>query len=271
MKYKDNFVIFIISHGRAETMTTYNILKSMGCQYPIYIVIDDTDKQIDLYKKKYENVIVFDKEEQYQKTDTIDNFHNLVSAVYARNFCIDKAKEMGVKFFSIMDDDITNICIRYIDGDKLRSHKIKNIDKVIDIYLNVLDTTNLFATGFGHSWGLFGGVKSFIKDADREISQVMFIKNAEMKKFSGTQNEDGHFSYDNIDKVITSINGAIITSPKRGENEGGNFDFYNSDFYVTNFYSIIKLPSTLKIKLDRKIKRNKHYVYPKILSDRWKK
>lgn len=271
MKFENDFIIFIISHERAETMTTYKLLQKMQCKYPIYIVIDNEDKQKELYEKKYSSLIVFDKNEYLEKTDTIDNFKKKTSAVYARNFCIDKAKEMKKKYFAIFDDDITDIRIRYPKDGKLASFLIKDITKVIDIYVDFLEKSKCAGTGFGQTWGLIGGIETFFNGGQREICQTMILKNSDFKYFAGTQNEDGHFSYANFDKVFYKINGAIITSPERGTNEGGNNDFYNNDFYITNFYSIIYYPSALKINLEGKIRRQKKYIYPEILSSRWKK
>ena len=57
---KRNFAAFILSHGRADRVYTYNSLRRQGYTGKIYIIVDDQDDQVDLYKQKYpKQVIVF--------------------------------------------------------------------------------------------------------------------------------------------------------------------------------------------------------------------
>jgi hypothetical protein len=57
------FCVFIISHGRANNVVTFKTLQKSGFTGPLFIVIDNEDKQAHLYLEKFgrERVVVFDK------------------------------------------------------------------------------------------------------------------------------------------------------------------------------------------------------------------
>lgn len=56
-----NFAVFILSHGRAGKVYTFDTLRKQGYTGKIYIIIDNEDEQESEYKKRFKNVIVFDK------------------------------------------------------------------------------------------------------------------------------------------------------------------------------------------------------------------
>ena len=62
MKHK-NFVAFILSHGRADNVVTYNTLKKQGYTGKIIIVIDTEDNQRQKYIDNFgkENIYIFEK------------------------------------------------------------------------------------------------------------------------------------------------------------------------------------------------------------------
>lgn len=176
MKFENDFIIFIISHERAETMTTYKLLQKMQCKYPIYIVIDSEDKQKELYEKMYNSLIVFDKEKYIEKTDTIDNFKKRTSAVYARNFCIDKAKEMKKRFFAILDDDLKCFRQRYDKNGVLKTKDHTDINKIFDIYLTFLGCSqNIGGIGMRKSWRLHWWNKRTCQRRNKKRLQSSYV------------------------------------------------------------------------------------------------
>ena len=48
----DNTAVFILSHQRANKITTNMVLRKCGYTGKIYILIDDTDTQLNDYKEK---------------------------------------------------------------------------------------------------------------------------------------------------------------------------------------------------------------------------
>jgi len=105
----ENFATFILTHGRADNVKTYDALREHGYTGKIYLLIDNEDSQQQDYIDKYrDEVIVFDKLKQAQETDTCDNYKKRNSIVFARNYNFKIAREMGIKYFWQLDDDYTS-------------------------------------------------------------------------------------------------------------------------------------------------------------------
>ena len=93
---RSDFCAFILSHGRASNIRTYNLLKKCGYTGDIIIVIDNEDKELDEYYKLYgEQVFVFNKRFNAYKNDFVDNFDKQNQVIDARNALWDIAKELG--------------------------------------------------------------------------------------------------------------------------------------------------------------------------------
>ena len=126
------FAVFILSHGRAENVITYNTLRKDGYTGEIYIVIDDEDSQGEKYKKLYgEKVLVFSKAEIAKRFDIYDASSDFRTVVFARNACFDFAKELGYHYFCELDDDYTSFQYRYPQGEHLLGKEINNLDFIL--------------------------------------------------------------------------------------------------------------------------------------------
>ena len=104
-KLPNNFAIFILSYGRCDSLDTLNTLSKTNYKGKIYIVCSSDDKTLSQYKKKYKNVLVFDKNDYQGKFDIGDNFNHKKVVVYARNAVFDLANENGIEEFLVLDDD----------------------------------------------------------------------------------------------------------------------------------------------------------------------
>ena len=67
MKLRDNFVAFILTHGRPDKVWTYDTLRNNGYTGPIILVVDNEDNTVSEYIRIYDlksktTVHVFDKE-----------------------------------------------------------------------------------------------------------------------------------------------------------------------------------------------------------------
>ena len=58
MKMKNNFAVFILTHGRANNVRTYKTLRAQGYTGKIYLMVDDEDSQVEEYKKLYKDQVV---------------------------------------------------------------------------------------------------------------------------------------------------------------------------------------------------------------------
>ena len=101
-----DFAVFILTHGRPDNVITYNTLQRQGYTGPLYIIVDNEDKTIDQYRKRFgERVIVFDKAAIAETFDEGDNFHDRRAVVYARNASFQIARNLGLTYFLQLDDD----------------------------------------------------------------------------------------------------------------------------------------------------------------------
>lgn len=97
---RDDFAVFILTHGRADNIKTLKALKKGNYTGKWYIVIDNEDDTADEYYKRYgDRVIMFDKLAISKTFDTADTFSDRRTIVYARNACFDIAKQVGVSTF----------------------------------------------------------------------------------------------------------------------------------------------------------------------------
>ena len=71
---RNDFVAFILTHGRPDKVYTVDALKRAGYTGRIVIVIDNEDKTAQGYYDKFgaENVVMFDKLKKSTEFDTVD-------------------------------------------------------------------------------------------------------------------------------------------------------------------------------------------------------
>lgn len=269
---REDFAIFVLSHGRAKTIATVNAFLKAGYTGKYFIILDDMDDQISEYKKRFgDHCVVFPKKEVAKSTDTMDNFGKLSIPLYARNWSFDFAKEQGLKYFLQCDDDIKDFTGKYVDGSgRFKTVKITNFDRVTEALIEFIETDDRIAvTAFSNAGGFFGGKNGRYKDGlGRTINQAMLFRTDCGCRFVGTQNEDLNISLRHFDKLTFECYSVVVTSPQRGTNAGGIA--YDS-MYESNFYSVIMSPSCIKITDGGKMKRLSANMFPKIISDRWRK
>lgn len=275
----NNFAIIIKSHQRANTQLTYETLKRTGYTGRIYIVIDDEDEQLELYKQKYGDIIkVFNKDEMLKITDTVDNFKNKNNALLPAAYCKILADELKLDYYIIIDDDIEDIRERFEENRQLKGRDIKNLDKIIELFIEYMENANISCLSFGNQGGYIGGLNGKFKNGmGRNNNQNFLLKTKDNIKFLGTRNEDFNMvaTYSKIGKLIFEIYKIGISSPERGSNEGGlQQDYEQAGFYTANFYSIIVAPYCCKIGMRNNkitLKRNWERFAPKVLSEVYKK
>ena len=86
MRHK-NFAVFILTHGRPDKQKTLRVLRKRNYTGKVYLVVDNEDITAEEYKAKYDDVIIFDKEEAARMTDRADTVQNKKVIVFARNIC----------------------------------------------------------------------------------------------------------------------------------------------------------------------------------------
>tara|TARA_R110000787_G_scaffold77702_1_gene170682 strand:+ start:780 stop:1649 length:870 start_codon:yes stop_codon:yes gene_type:complete len=289
MSHRDDFAIFILTHGRANSVDTVKTLKRQGYTGRIVLMVDDEDKQIPEYKANFgKQVYVFPKKDAIAITDSGDNFNQRNSVVYARNYNFVVAKELGIKYFLQLDDDYTGF--RYtFDNDKnyiTRQINIKSLDVIIKAMLEFYIVSGAKTITMSQGGDFIGGEGSKVAKLHREgkfsrkVMNSFFCSTDRPFKFMGRINEDVNLYTEN------GIRGSLfITVPRiRLEQKqtqagsGGLTDIYlDLGTYVKSFYSVMYAPSCVKINEMGVTNRRLHHmvkwkhVSPMILSEDYKK
>jgi len=278
-KMRKDFAVFILTHGRADRVITYKTLKKINYTGKIYIVIDNEDKSAQEYYDRYgDDVIMFDKLEASKDTDTADNDPDRRAVVFARNKVHEIAKDLGLQYFLVLDDDYNNMWFRVVKDGKLGIAEIKDADTLFEHTLEFLDVSGALSVAYAQAGDFIGGVDSgtFHKGILRKAMNVWFCRTDRPFKFYGKINEDA------TTYVYLGGQGELfftLTKPSIDQNttqakDGGLTDIYlDLGTYVKSFYSVIYNPSCVKVApMGDKHRRLHHrvnwtYAVPKIIRE----
>ena len=281
--HNKDFAVFILTHCRANNVITLKTLKKQKYTGKYFIVIDDEDKQEKEYRDKFGNkVLQFSKKKIAKTFDTMDTQKDRRTIVYARNACFQLAKEVGVRYFLELDDDYTDFQFRYEENGKMKVKSIENIDEVFDAYLDFLKASKADTVAMAQGGDFIGGCKSgnFQKRLLRKAMNSFFCDVEKPFQFLGRINEDvnTYTRLGSVGKIFLTAVDAMLTQKQTQQNKGGMSDVYNaSGTYLKSFYSVMIMPSAVKIaEMGDKHRRIHHNVswencVPKILNQKWKK
>lgn len=280
---RDNFAIFILSHGRADNMLTIKTLDRCGYSGKWYIIIDNEDAQADLYYSTFgkDKVIMFDKIEKAKTTDTMDLQDKRNIVLFARNSCHSIARELGIDYFLVLDDDYTEFRMRCDKDGVFSSIYATDLDAVIEETLEFLDTSGAITVAFAQTGDFIGGMgsKVFKERLTRKAMNSFFCRTDKPFEFLGRINEDVNMycTLGSRGNLIFTIADMSLDQQATQQNKGGLTDSYlDNDTYVKSFYSVMCCPSFVKVaEMGVGHKRMHHLVdwehgVPKIISDKFK-
>jgi len=287
MAKNNNFCIFIISHGRANSVITWKLLDNKKSIYPRYIIIDNTDTESNEYIKNFgkDKVIIFDKEKIAKITDHGDNFNNLQTTTHARNACYNIAKDLGYTYFLVLDDDYTAFQYRIDNNFKYPNpvKSVSNIDKIIALFLEYYKSIPAKSICMSQGGDYIGGDNGFGTERtnySRKAMNSWFCSVDRPIKFLSRLNEDvnTYLIYGQKGDIYLTIPFVSLTQKATQKNVGGMSDAYiESGTYVKTFYTVMYCPSFCKVTLmgttNRRIhhKINWNHAVPKIISPEHKK
>lgn len=279
MKSKD-FAVFILSHGRADTISTYRALRDGGYTGRTYVVIDNEDDQEELYRQKFgDDIIQFDKRDYLEKTDLGDLDTDRRIGVFARNFIQDEAKRLGYKFHLQLDDDVHGFTYRFAQGKVLRALHCSHLDEVFSGMVEYMKETPITSLSFALSAYNMGGVDGSIKDGMTRKTMTTFLMRADdVQYFHMRMNDDITTSLINgmRGKLYYSYLPIEVEVDKTQVKAGGMTDIYQKNgTYRKSFYSVMCCPSCVKVSAmgitDYRIHHTISWnnAVPKLLSERW--
>lgn len=283
---RNDFAIFVLSHGRADSLKTIPTLLDRGYTGRWYVILDNEDDQIDAYKTRFgeEHIIVFDKLAISKTFDIMDNFDGRQVPTYARNAVYQIAKDLNLKYFFEADDDLTCFRARVLDSEGvLRTVYFTDMDKVVTAYLDYMDSAErIDVLAFGQTGDLIGGSgsKLFTNGYIRKAMQGFFVRVSNPITYVGRFNDDVN-AYVDAGKtgfLLITYKDVIMDTLETQKNKGGiteNYKKYGT--YVKSFYSVILDPSCVSISTMGDGKYRIHHkidwenAVPKIISDTFKK
>lgn len=282
---RNDFIAFILTHGRPDKQVTFQSLKRHGYTGDICMLIDNEDAKGNEYKKKYGDIVrVFDKKAISKTFDEYDTFNNRKAIVYARNACWEIAREMGKKYFIQLDDDYT--CFSYKCDEKCNYVdllNIKNLDAVFNSMIEFLDRTQAsticMSQGGDFLGGKNGGSTKIMKLARKAMNT--FVCDADRPfQFLGRINEDvnTYVLHGGRGMLFLTVPNIGITQMTTQKNKGGMTDIYlDNGTYVKSFYTVLSCPSCVKIAIMQSKNRRIHHsikwnnAVPRIISQEYKK
>jgi len=280
---RNDFAAFILTHGRPDNVITYNTLIKQGYTGKIYIIVDDTDKTITEYKKRYgDKVIVFNKKEIAKTFDTGDNFNDMRTIVYARNACFGIAKRLNIKYFIQLDDDYTGFFWQF-DGNKNFDFKPikKSMDEVFQCLLDFYINTSCDSIAMAQGGDFIGGEEGHGEiEIKRKCMNSFTLSTERPFKFIGRINEDvnTYTRKASTGLLLFTTKQISLRQKQTQSNKGGMTDVYlSSGTYLKSFYSVMYSPSSVKITLlNSRHKRLHHQVawnnaVPLVVNEQYKK
>lgn len=281
---RNDFAIFILTHGRPYNLLTKDTLERCGNTNRIYYIIDNEDKYADRYYWNFgeENVIMFDKREAAKYCDTMDIVDNRNIVLFARNMCHKIAQDLGITYFLELDDDYTTFRSRLFMNDKLATVYVRDFDAICDAMIDFLEVSNAKTVAFSQTGDFIGGVgsKVYKERLTRKAMNAFFCKTDRPFKFTGRINEDvnAYVTLGSRGDLFFTVADIALNQQDTQQNEGGLTDAYlDLGTYVKSFYTVMGNPSSVKIsEMGDNHKRIHHLInwehaVPKIISGRYKK
>ena len=253
--------MLILSHGRADRISTYQALRNSGYTGKVYIVIDNLDKTQDEYRSQYGNdVVVFDKPKVAEACDSFDNFEGFKAILYARNASWGIAKKLRLTHFVQLDDDYTkfeyrfNQKLQYVYQDGLSCHPgVRNLDTVFGAILDFLDASNADTVAMTQGGDFIGGLGNPCTLSIMLLRKAMnsfFCRTDRPFQFIGRMNEDvsTYTHKGSTGLVMLSINQVSLVQKQSQGTPGGMSDVYlGAGTYVKSFYTVMCQPSSVVV------------------------
>lgn len=280
---RNDYCVFILTHGRANNVKTYKQLRSDGYTGEIFLVIDDEDENGEEYKRIYgDDVLVFSKDKVAEYTDQADNFSGYNGILWARNISWDLAREKGYRFFIQLDDDYYYYGYKRMGRghfnsnsleEEFHSWRIRNLDAVFSAMVTLVETTPIDSIAFSQGGDHIGGKPK--KERFKRKAMNSFVLDTQKPfLFQGRMNDDVN-TYVNLGRtgrLFFTDMGIKLDQDDTQSSEGGMSESYLSyGTYVKSFYTVMMAPSCVSINLMGVIRKRLHHridwdkAVPKIL------
>lgn len=284
MAIRDDFAVFILTHGRPQKVFTYNTLRKQNYTGKIYLLLDSEDDAIGEYRKLYgDDVIVFDKAEAAKYVDVGDNQLDHRGVVYARNAVFNIARDLGLRYFLELDDDYTHFAYKFRNDLTYYERKCWRLDDLFMLLLDYYISTPAVTLAMAQNGDYIGGSESgYGKELKlhRKAMNSFFCDVQREFRFMGRLNEDvtSYVWLGRMGKLFLTVPNVSVSQKTTQHNSGGLTELYlDTGTYVKSFYTVMYAPSCTKVaEMGDKHKRIHHKVrwnnaVPCILREEYRK
>lgn len=266
---RNDFAVFILTHGRPDKVITHRTLARQGYTGKIYFIIDNEDQTADKYYQNFgDSVIMFDKKLWADKIDEGNNFDERRTITHARNACFQIAKDLGLKYFMQLDDDYTKFDYRINSNNKFPSNnfKIKDIEPLFEYLIEYFETINCLSIAISQGGDWIGGSQSsFTSFKIRRKAMNSFLCSVDRPfYFVGAMNEDVN-TYTTLGSrgyLFLTIPFISLTQKETQSQSGGITDMYlRYGTYCKSFTTVMMKPSSVVVsEMKTEYKRLHHYI-----------
>lgn len=284
---RPDFGVFILTHGRADSVVTTATLEKCGYSGKLFYLIDDQDKQADEYLRRFgDQVRIFNKEQAAKECDSGNNWGRRNSILFARNACFQAAKDCGLKYFWQLDDDYTQFSWTCDLDGSYYVRSIRSMDAVLEACIDFMKTSGALTVALAQGGDFIGGgegqyarwaaqglfsrkaMNSFLCDVDKPI------------RFRGVFNEDvsTYVESGRQGNLFITIPRLRLQQKATQSQPGGITELYlDCGTYVKAFSTVMYAPSCVKVStMGSKFRRIHHQirwanVSPKIISEKYRK
>lgn len=286
---RDDFGVFILSHGRPETVsTTITALteggfRSAGYTGKWWIVLDDEDPTAEQYAARWgrDRLLFFNKDAEAEHFDLADNGGSRGVIIYARNAAARLAREQGLTYYMQLDDDYTYFAHRFAQGAHLRYALTRRLDEVLEAFVDFLDSSGALTVALAQGGDYIGGVgmpgSAWRQRVLRKAMNTFIARTDRPIEFVGRINEDVNtycLRGSRGDLFFTVSDFAIDQVSTQQQGGGMTTAYLDGGTFIKSFYTVMMCPSSVSISHMGRTSRRVHHsirwnnTVPKIVSDR---
>lgn len=253
------FAAFILTNRRPDRVITYTKLRRGGYTGRIYLVVDNEDPTLAEYQNRYPGeVLVFDKAEAASASDSADNLPDRRTVLYARNATWQLARQAGVRYFAMLDDDYKRFVFRRIVQPTPNTPAIypeviiRDLDGVFTALTRFLATTSANVIAFSQGGDHFGGIDGRYAPArlTRKAMNLYILDTHRPFPWLGRLNDDVNTYVVNgaRGRLFLTHSDLMLDQHDTQTNPGGLTETYlRFGTYTKSMYTVMMAPSAARV------------------------
>lgn len=254
-----NFAVFILTHGRPDSVITDKTLRRSGYTGPIWYLIDDEDETATQYRERYgDAVIQFNKRRYADMVDEGDNFDNRRTTTHVRNASFDIAESLGLDWFLLLDDDYLFFEYRTNHEEQYPAKMAKieaQLDGIVEALLEFVDATSFASVAMAQGGDFLGGFKLLWMSGSPTIyrkAMNSFLMSPHRRfNFISRLNEDVNtYCTEGMRGTLMGTVPLVSLTQKQTQSQsGGMTEAYKaSGTYVKSFSTVMYCPAFVRVQ-----------------------